>query len=171
MHWISGHYYWDRGWPLWRWLFKRSDVKIAQSQLKERSAGWCKVTDSVTVLGSVVVSLDIAHVWFFLQVCVHVSMHMWVCALSTVCCVHTHTAQCMVLFSQGHLSCLSPWHMISGNQVAWVLAPGASHPLWRCWKLKWESGHFQIYATHISFSEWLFECDYGVVQRMQYWIS
>lgn len=95
------------------------------------------------------------------HVCIHVSLYMcaWVRVenymyFPLVCSVYTHIAQSMTFTSQGHLSCLFQWHMSSGNQVAWVLAPGASHPSWKVLGIKMGEGSFPDLCNSY-FTRWM----------------
>lgn len=101
-----------------------------------------------------------------LWVCVHMCVYMCPCTcvheyvwriiyiFPLVCSVYTHIAQSMTFTSQGHLSCLFQWHMSSGNQVAWVLAPGASHPSWKVLGIKMGEGSFPDLCNSY-FTRWM----------------
>lgn len=77
-------------------------------------------------------------------VCTSVSLHMCAC----MCCVvdQVYLPSCLLCIcthcvvhgpaSQGRFSCLFQWHTSRGNQVAWVPAPGASHPSWKVLGIK-----------------------------------
>lgn len=95
--------------------------------------------------------------------CVHACVPVHVCMtmcgelyvfFPLVCSVYTHIAQSITFTSQGHLSCSFQWHMSSGNQVAWILAPGASHPPWEVLGIKMGKGSFPDSCSSY-FTRWM----------------
>lgn len=118
----------------------------------------------------VTVSVEL-YIWFLVQVymclcvstCVHACVPVHVCIsmcgelyviFPLVCSLYTHIARSMTFTSQGHLPCLFQWHMSSGYHVAWVLAPGASHPPWKVLGIKMGEGSFPD-SCNSYFTRWM----------------
>lgn len=100
-----------------------------------------------TASWTVMVTVEVAHLIPLSGACVCAHLCPCTCVHACVCvvdqmyfpscllCICTH---CVVHgpASQGRFSCLFQWHVSRGNQVAWVPAPGTSHPSWKVLGIK-----------------------------------